>query len=173
MKIKYIHRIILIASLILLATTMVAHAGDSYRVSRVVDGDTIEVRKGSITLKIRLVGIDAPETSRKKHMPGQPYSQQSTQTLNKLVLSKTVDVKTYTMDRYGRALSEVFVDGSNVNLEMVKVGLAEVYRGTPASGQNLSPYWNAEEEAKKAGRGMWVQGDKYVSPRDWRKEHQN
>jgi len=153
----------------LLATAVMAHAGDSYRVSRVLDGDTIEVRKGSITLKIRLVGIDAPETSRKKHMPGQPYSQQSTQLLNKLVLSKTVDVKTYAMDRYGRALSEVFVDGNNVNLEMVKAGLAEVYRGSPAKGQDVGPYWNAEEDARKSGKGMWVQGNKYVSPREWRR----
>jgi micrococcal nuclease len=56
---------------------------------------------------------------------------------------------------------------------MVKAGLAEVYRGTPAKGQNMEPYWKAEEEARKAGRGMWVLGDKYVSPREWRKEHGN
>jgi endonuclease YncB( thermonuclease family) len=46
---------------------------------------------------------------------------------------------------------------------MVKAGLAEVYRGTPAKGQNMEPYWKAEEEARKAGRGMWVLGDKYVT----------
>jgi len=59
------------------------------------------------------------------------------------------------------------------NLEMVKAGLAEVYRGTPAKGQNMEPYWKAEGEAKKAGKGMWVLGDKYVSPREWRKTHGN
>jgi endonuclease YncB( thermonuclease family) len=56
---------------------------------------------------------------------------------------------------------------------MVKAGLAEVYRGTPAKGLNMEPYWKAEEEARRAGKGMWVQGDKYVSPRDWRKTHVN
>ena len=56
---------------------------------------------------------------------------------------------------------------------MVKSGLAEVYRGTPAKGQNMEPYWKAEEEARKANRGMWVLGGKYVSPREWRKAHQN
>jgi micrococcal nuclease len=54
---------------------------------------------------------------------------------------------------------------------MVKAALAEVYRGTPAKGQNMEPYWKAEEEAKKAGKGMWVLGDKYVSPREYRKTH--
>ena len=54
---------------------------------------------------------------------------------------------------------------------MVKDGLAEVYRGIPALGQNIDPYWKAEEEAKAAKRGMWVLGDQYVSPRDWRRTH--
>ena len=56
---------------------------------------------------------------------------------------------------------------------MVKSGLAEVYRGTPAKGQNMEPYWKIEEEARRAGKGMWVLGDKYVSPREWRKMHGN
>jgi endonuclease YncB( thermonuclease family) len=69
-------------------------------------------------------------------------------------------------------LGEVFVDGNNVNLEMVRAGLAEVYRGTPAQGQDLGQYWKAEEEARKAGKGIWSQAN-YMSPREWRKTHQN
>ena len=65
----------------------------------------------------------------------------------------------------------VVFDGINVNLEMVKAGLAEVYRGKPAGGLNLEPYWNAEAEAKKAGIGMWSLGDKYISPKEWRRMH--
>jgi len=139
-----------------------------YQVSRVIDGDTLVVQKGSVKLTIRLVGIDAPETSKKKYEPGQPYSQQSTKHLAKLALNKSVDVKAYGTDRYGRILGEVFVDGNNVNLEMVKAGLAEVYRGIPAPRQDVGLYWRAEEDARRAGRGMWVQRGKYVSPKDWR-----
>lgn len=40
-------------------------------------------------------------------------------------------------------------------------------------GQNIEQYWKAEEEAKRAGKGMWALGDKYVSPREWRKTHGN
>ena len=64
------------------------------------------------------------------------------------------------------------MDGKSVNLEMVKAGFAEVYRGTPAKGQNMAPYRQAEEEAKASNQGMWVL-DKYVGPREWRKAHQN
>ena len=157
----------LISGIILLASAIVVHAGE-YQVSRVIDGDTIEVKKGSIKLTIRLVGIDAPEVSKKKHEPGQPFSQQSTKHLAKIALNRPADVKSYGADRYGRVLGEVFVDGNNVNLEMVNAGLAEVYRGTPAPGQDVGPYWKAEAEARKAGKGMWSQGAKYVSPREWR-----
>jgi endonuclease YncB( thermonuclease family) len=54
------------ALVVILTTAIVAHAGE-YQVSRVIDGDTIEVRKGAIKLTVRLVGIDAPEVSNKKH----------------------------------------------------------------------------------------------------------
>jgi micrococcal nuclease len=156
----------------LLSSTGICIAGE-YQVSRVVDGDTIVVNKGTTKLTIRLVGIDAPEVSHAKNQPGQPFSQQSTKHLAALVLHKTVDIKSHGPDRYGRTLGEVFLDGNNINLEMVKSGLAEVYRGTPAKGQNMEPYWKAEEEARRAGKGMWVLGDKYVSPREWRKTHGN
>jgi micrococcal nuclease len=156
--------------LLSLLSTGICIAGE-YQVSRVVDGDTIVAVHGSVKLTIRLVGIDAPEVSHAKNEPGQPFSQQSTKHLAGLVLNKTVDVKSFGPDRYGRALGEVFLDGNNINLEMVKSGLAEVYRGTPTKGQNMEPYWKAEEEAKRAGKGMWVLGEKYVSPREWRKTH--
>jgi endonuclease YncB( thermonuclease family) len=142
---------------------------DEYQVSRVVDGDTIIVKKGTTKLTIRLVGIDAPEVSHAKNQQGQPFSQQSTKYIAGLMLNKVVDIKSYGPDRYGRALGEVFLDGHNINLEMVKAGFAEVYRGTPAKGQNMEPYWKAEEEARRAGKGMWVLADKYVSPREWRR----
>ena len=86
-------------------------------------------------------------------------------------MNKSVDVKSYGTDRYGRTLGVVFVGGKNMNLEMVKAGLAEVYRGKPAGGLYLKPYWNAEAEAKKAGIGMWSLQDKYISPKEWRRMH--
>jgi endonuclease YncB( thermonuclease family) len=62
----------------------------------------------------------------------------------------------------------VYCNDTNVNLEMVKVGLAEVYRGRPAKGFDNGPYEKAEKEARESGRGMWSLGDKYMSPKEWR-----
>jgi len=78
-----------------------------------------------------------------------------------------VEIKSYGQDRYGLNLAVVYINDINVNLEMVKAGLAEVYRGRPAPDFDNKPYWEAEKEARQTSKGMWVQGDKYVSPREW------
>ena len=105
-----------------------------FQVSRVTDGDAITARDGRVEKIIRLVGIDAPEVSHKKREKGQPFSQQPTKYLGGLVLNQTVEIKEYGQDRYGRTLGVVLATGKNVNLEMVKAGYAEVYRGNPAAG---------------------------------------
>ncbi len=139
-----------------------------YRCSRVVDGDTILVMENGKAVSLRLVGIDAPEVSHGKNQPGQPFSQTATKYLAALVLNKPVEFKSFGTDRYGRRLAVVFVDGREVNLELLKAGLAEVYRGASTTGQPLALYWKTEKEAREAGRGMWALKERYVSPREWR-----
>jgi len=143
------------------------------RVTRVVDGDTVKVRGTAGEITIRLVGIDAPEVSHKKAEPGQPYSQQATKHLAGLVLNMNVEIKEYGQDRHGRTLGVLFLAGKDINLEMIRVGYAEVYRGEPVRGHDMSLYWKAEEEAKRAKRAMWSQGEKYISPRQWRHMDRN
>ena len=82
-------------------------------------------------------------------------------------------IQKYGYDRYGRTLGVVYANGTNVNLEMVRAGLAEVYRGKHARYFNPKTYQDAEQEAREADRGMWVQGDKYISPRKWRRMRRN
>ena len=60
-------------------------------------------------------------------------------------MNRNVGIVSYGTDRYDRTLAVVYVDGKNVNLEMVKTGLAEVYRGKPAPGYDNRQYWDAEE----------------------------
>ncbi len=106
---------ILLTVLVLALNSALCLAGE-YQVSRVVDGDTLVAKKGATQLTIRLVGIDAPENSKKKHEPGQPYSQQSTKYLAKLALNRPADVKSYGADRYGRILGEVFRNRQRVRV---------------------------------------------------------
>jgi endonuclease YncB( thermonuclease family) len=157
-----------VITIFLLIFSIPAYA-DQLRVVRVTDGDTIKAAADHMEIVVRLVGIDAPEKSRKKREPGQPYSRKATKHLASLVLKKTITIKEYGTDRYKRILGVVFVNGTNANLEMVKAGLAEVYRGKHAIYFNPNIYQKAEAQAIKEKRGMWVQGDKYISPKEWRK----
>ena len=54
---------------------------------------------------------------------------------------------------------------------MVIAGIAEVYRGKPAPGFDNGPYEKSENQARAAGLGIRFLGDKYISPREWRKTH--
>ena len=103
-------------------------------VERVADGDTITVITPNQTkLRIRLWGIDAPETPKGTKFPGQPYGKDAEAYLKQLVEGKRVRVEIYGVDRYKRLLATIFVEGKDINLAMIEVGLAEVYRG-PESG---------------------------------------
>lgn len=139
-----------------------------YKCSRVVDGDTIKIANNEDQLIIRLVGIDAPELPKKKNLPGQPFCVKAKEYLANRILNKVVNIKFYGKNRQGRLLGEVFVDGININLEMIYAGLAEVYRGKPARNLDIAIYRDAERKAKESIQGIWVLRDQYFSPWDWR-----
>ena len=68
-------------------------------------------------------------------------------------MNKTVDIKGFGPDRYNRILGVIFHNGKDINLEMVKAGLSEVYRGKPPGGLALEPYLEAEKRAREAQKG--------------------
>ncbi len=145
---------------------------NKFKVIKVYDGDTIKVRgKNNLVFVVRFAGIDAPET-RKKDQPGQPYGKKAKDMVNYLIYGKEIFLKTYGTGGYNRVLAEIFTeDGMNINLELVRNGLAEVYRGRTPYGFNISPYLKAQAAAKRESRGIWSLGAKYESPRQWRREH--
>jgi len=129
----------------------------TFEVVKAFDGDTIKVKGFDLTFTIRLVGIDSPEIGY-KGQKSQPYSQKAKRYLTNLLENQLISIKSYGSGPYNRQLAEVFVGNKNINLEMIKAGLAEVYS-------------KEESKAKQARIGMWVQGKRYKSPLQWRKEH--
>lgn len=85
------------------------------------------------------------------------------------MLNKDVEIKGYGLGPNNRIIGEIFVDGKNVKQEMVRTGLAEVYRGKSPGQLDLKPYRKLEVEARNAGRGAWSLGNDYTSPKAWRK----
>ena len=141
---------------------------EPFRVVGVIAGDVIIVEKQKGRERLRLMGIDAPENPRHEGEKGQPFSQEATEYLSKLVFGKTVEVEDWGKDRYGQAFGVIFLDGENVNLKMVRSGLAEVYRGKMRKDFNDAPYKAVEMEARHRQIGMWSPGNIYISPRVWR-----
>jgi len=161
---------ILIALLLVLSTHLLA---GQFKVTRVYDGDTIMAKGHDIIIYVLLAGIDAPEIGSRKQQPQQPYGQEAKKYLEELILNKVVDIKGYGIGPvpYKHLLGEIHAKDKNINIEMIKKGFAEVCRERPPDGLNITPYLEAEREAKEARRGMWSLKEKYISPRAWREMH--
>ena len=131
-------------------------------VVRITDGDTLVVNIRGQQERIRLACIDAPE------MKQAPFGRASRDRLRQLTpVGSTVRLRTLTRDRYGRIVAEVFHQGKNVNLELVKEGQAAVYRQY-LQGCDRNAYLPAELEAQQRKKGFWQQEDPVV-PWDFRR----
>lgn len=121
---------------------------------------------------IRLAGVDAPEM-RSFGRPEQKFASEAKAALEKLVLGKTVSLDVLDIDQYGRLVAMVhvrryFIWTLNVNLEMVRRGLASIYTGARASfGGIREELETAERAAREARRGIWSDGS-FVEPKHWR-----
>jgi endonuclease YncB( thermonuclease family) len=149
-------------------------AGDKktqrFTVLRVYDGDTIKVSGLGLVFKIRLAGIDAPEIGY-NGQESQLFSHRARKKLQSLLADKTIRLKSHGIGGYNRQLAEVFVNSTNINIEMIKAGLAEVYRGKRPKTLDSKLYLEQEAAARTAGIGMWGRQSFYTSPKLWRKSH--
>lgn len=146
------------------------YKGHLFRVTRVFDGDTIQVTGLDLKFTIRMVGIDSPEIGY-NGLPSQPYSRKAKNYLTSLLENKKVRLKSYGTGGYNRQLAEIFLGDTNINIEMIRQGLAEVYGGKKPRGLDSKAYYQAEEVARKDRKGMWIQGKSYKSPWQWRKKY--
>lgn len=120
---------------------------------RVVDlgwGDSLTVQDSqSKQHRVRLLGIDAPEKE-------QAFGPAARQKLSALVFGKSVTVEYQKSDRSGRPLGKVLMGSVDVNLEMLKAGLAWYYpNDTDLPLKDRPLYARAEQEARAAKRGLW------------------
>jgi micrococcal nuclease len=140
----------------LLAAT--AQADFTGRVVGITDGDTVRVMRDGAAVKIRLHGIDAPESQ-------QAFGSRSKQFLSAAIAGKTVTVVEHDTDRYGRIVGEIICDGANVNHASVDAGMAWWYRKYAPNDSALDA---AEKRAKSARRGLWSDADP-TPPWDYRR----
>jgi endonuclease YncB( thermonuclease family) len=115
------------------------------RVTKVKDGDSLVLQTtDALPVQVRLAEIDTPEK-------GEPWSNAARQALARMVADRDVAVRRFDVDQYDRLVGRVFIDGSDVNAELVRQGLAVVYCRF-AEDRRL---YEIEAEARAARRGVW------------------
>jgi endonuclease YncB( thermonuclease family) len=127
------------------------------RVVKIADGDTLTLLVDRTEHRIRLSEIDTPER-------GQDWSRRARQALSEKVGGEHVLVVVETVDRYGRSVGKIWLDGRDINREMVSEGYAWVYRKYLRDRTLLED----EAGARNAAYGLWADPDP-VPPWEWRR----
>ena len=126
-------------------------------VSKVIDGDTIELSNGQ---RLRYIGIDTPEVTVKKGndfiFSPQPFALEAKEYNRKLVEGKPLRLEfdLEKKDRYGRLLAYCFVEDTFVNAKLIEEGYAVTYTKPPNikySDQLIS----LQKNAKQQNKGLW------------------
>ncbi|MER3395920.1 MAG: hypothetical protein C4318_00415 [Acidimicrobiia bacterium] len=132
-------------------------ASDEYVVVRAIDGDTIDVRAagGGAIIRVRLIGIDTPETKDPRR-PVECFGEEAAKFTSRLVgklVRLEFDVER--VDRYGRTLAYVYLsDGTFFNLLLVEEGYALPYT-VPPNVRHADQFVEAARRAREAGKGLW------------------
>ena len=148
-----------------LASPLAALSAERYgTVVGISDGDTLTLLDADKTQhRIRLDGIDAPERT-------QPHGQRARQSLAALAHGRTARADCPKVDRYGRAVCRVVIDGVDVGLEQIRRGYAWHYvkYAHEQRAAERASYARAESEARSANAGLWSFSDP-VPPWDYRR----
>jgi len=154
--------IVLFYLLITLFLSGISYAQTSIKgqVVSVSDGDTITVLQDSGQHKIRLYGIDSPEKK-------QDFGQKAKQFTSRMVFKQEVRVVAYDTDRYGRTVGVVYIGEKCLNEELVKNGLAWVYKKY-CSDVFCNHWLKLEQEARANKIGLWVY-DNPIPPWEFRR----
>ena len=131
------------------SSRVVVENNDTFLVTRVIDGDTIELENGQV---VRYIGVDTPEYTSKNEC----YGFEATNFNRELVENKRVTLlkDVSETDRYGRLLRYVYVENIFVNDYLVRQGYANV-SSYPPDVKYQSQFREAEKAARKNNRGLW------------------
>ncbi len=127
-------------------------------VTSVSDGDTIRVDLGGESLRVRYIGIDAPEVGE----GAEPFGAEATDANADLVEGRTVTLErdVSETDRFGRLLRHVWIETDAgwvlVGRELLRVGLARVVTFPPDVKYHDDVLLPAQAAAREAGIGLWA-----------------
>jgi len=147
----------IISMLLLLTSPVLANAGQ-YKIIRIVDGDTIVIEYDGKYEKVRMLCVNTPESVHSDAKQNIPMGKVASKYTQKKLTGKYVNLE-FEIDRlrghYGRLLAYVFVDGQNLNLDLVRQGLSPYYTKYGKSQKYDSEFRAAEKQARKEKLNIW------------------
>lgn len=146
---------LLIATITLLGFCNEVRAASFYgKVIQVDDGDAITVFNLNRGVKVRLLGIDAPEA-------GQPFADIAREHLKNLVIDKMVTVEYSSLGTHSSVVGKVILDGADICAQMIRDGAAwfDVNNNSRLSDTEREVYTQSELAARTEKRGIWQSGD--------------
>lgn len=125
----------------------------AFDVVRVVDGDTILFAPH---MRVRLIGVNAPE-SVKPDSPVERFGPEASAFTREFLAGGTarLEYDRERVDQYDRYLAYVWVGDKMLNEELLRAGLARWERHFNYAGEKKQRFRDAQDEARKAGRGIW------------------
>lgn len=126
-------------------------------VSRVIDGDTIELSSGE---RVRYIGIDTPELRQRNGSAWvydpRPYAEEAKEFNRNLVEGRSVRLEfdVQKRDKFGRLLAYVYLGDKMVNIELLKEGYAMIYT-YPPNVKYVEEFLKAQLDARENERGLW------------------
>ena len=128
----------------------------TFPVQKVIDGDTVEIQYEGKPTKVRLIGVDTPETVH-PHKPVQVFGKEASAFIRNLLMGESVYLRfdREMRDKYGRLLAYLYraPDGLFVNLEIVRQGYGQAYTRYPFKHMELFRHY--EHRAREARKGLW------------------
>jgi micrococcal nuclease len=125
------------------------------QVTSVVDGDTLDVRWNGRPERVRLLGVDTPETV-DPNRPVGCYGPEASAFTHRRLQGRTVRLRfdRQRRDRYGRLLAYVELEGRRFNDELLTGGFARLLVIAP-NGRHARAMLDEELAARSANRGLW------------------
>lgn len=134
---------------------------------RVIDGDTLEVTLGGRSERVRLIGVDSPETNRGPLCYGAEATEKAQQLLGAVGGTVMLEKDVSERDRYGRLLRYVWLPGQGspimLNLEMAKQGYARA-AAYPPDVKDRQQFEEAEQQARAEKLGLWGACSSFGAP---------
>lgn len=145
-----------------------AKTDSGYVVKRVIDGDTFVIKKGREDIKIRLIGVDTPESVHTDKTKNTVWGKKASKYTKSRLVGTTVYIETdiQSLDAYGRTLAYVYTDKAKTkmfNKELVQRGYARAVCYEPNSLYKKE-FASLQKKARQAKKGFWKTGYKSAFP---------